>query len=76
VGIIVTKLTTDKNCMGTSFLCALEVPECGGNTLYLNSMEAYDKLSESMKEFLGGLSAVHSGAGQAVLGVKSSHYRR
>jgi sulfonate dioxygenase len=62
--------------MVTSFLCALEVPECGGDTLYLNSMEAYDKLSEPMKQFLEGLSAVHSGAAQAVHGVKSSHYRR
>jgi sulfonate dioxygenase len=62
--------------MGTTFLCALEVPECGGDTLYLNSMDAYDKLSPPMQEFLEGLSAVHSGAQQAIHGVKTSVYRR
>lgn len=62
--------------MGTTFLCALSVPETGGDTLYLNSMEAYDKLSEPMKAFLEGLDAVHSGERQSVHGVKKSPYRR
>lgn len=32
--------------MGTTFLCILEVPNRGGDALYLNSMDAYDKLSQ------------------------------
>lgn len=54
--------------MGTTFLCALDVPEYGGDTLYLNNMDAYDKLSEPMKVFLEGLSAVHSEAQQSIHG--------
>ncbi|CZR58592.1 uncharacterized protein PAC_08484 [Phialocephala subalpina] len=69
-------MTYEKNPMGTTFLCALDVPECGGDTLYLNNMDAYDKLSEPMKVFLEGLSAVHSGAQQSIHGKKSSVYRR
>lgn len=65
-----------RNPMGTTFLCALEVPETGGDTLYLNSMDAYDKLSDPMKTFLEGLDALHSGQRQAVHGVKTGVYRR
>ncbi|RDW83530.1 TauD-domain-containing protein [Coleophoma crateriformis] len=69
-------MTYEKNPMGTTFLCALEVPETGGDTLYLNSMDAYDKLSDPMKAFLEGLDALHSGQRQAVHGIKTSVYRR
>ncbi|RFU28342.1 hypothetical protein B7463_g8009, partial [Scytalidium lignicola] len=69
-------MTYEPNPMGTTFLCALSVPESGGDTLYLNSMDAYDKLSEPMKAFLDGLDAVHSGERQSVHGVKKSPYRR
>lgn len=69
-------MTYEKNPMGTTFLAVLEAPETGGDTLYLNSMEAYDKLSDPMKKFLEGLDALHSGQCQAVHGKKSSPYRR
>ncbi|KAH8803569.1 hypothetical protein F5884DRAFT_682018, partial [Xylogone sp. PMI_703] len=69
-------MTYEPNPMGTTFLCALSVPETGGDTLYHSSMEAYDKLSEPMKAFLEGLDAVHSGERQSVHGVKKSPYRR
>jgi sulfonate dioxygenase len=62
--------------MGTTFLCAVEVPDCGGDALYLNSMDAYDKVSPQIQSLLETLSAVHSGEQQAVHGVKTSVYRR
>ena len=37
------------------------VPETGGDTLFASMYSAYDALSESMKTFLGGLSATHNG---------------
>lgn len=62
--------------MGTTFLWVLENREVGGDTLYLNSMEAYDKLWEPTKRFLEGLDAVHSGQRQSEHGKKKSPYRR
>ncbi|KAF2107702.1 hypothetical protein BDV96DRAFT_693192 [Lophiotrema nucula] len=69
-------MTYEANPMGTTFLAALSVPDCGGDTLYLNSMAAYDALSTPMKSFLETLSAIHSGARQSVHGKKKSPYRR
>ena len=37
------------------------VPECGGDTMFASSYEAYDRLSPSMKTFLEGLTATHDG---------------
>lgn len=42
-----------------SLLYALEVPSYGGDTMFASTAEAYDELSEPMKEFLAGLTAVH-----------------
>ncbi|KAK3648794.1 hypothetical protein LTR56_007234 [Elasticomyces elasticus] len=69
-------MTYEANPMGTTFLAALSVPDCGGDTLYLNSMAAYDALSTPMKAFLDNLDAIHSGARQSVHGKKKSPYRR
>ena len=44
-----------------SILRSLIVPSAGGDTMWANQYEAYDRLSESMKTFLGGLTAFHSG---------------
>lgn len=42
-----------------SILLAREVPECGGDTLFANMHLAYERLSEEMKRFCEGLTAVH-----------------
>lgn len=42
-----------------SILLAREVPECGGDTLFANMHLAYERLSEQMKRFCEGLTAVH-----------------
>ncbi len=41
-------------------LYAEEIPEVGGDTLWANMYLAYEALSDPMKEFVGGLRAVHS----------------
>jgi len=64
------------NPPGTTFLCVLAGPECGGDTLYMNAMVAYDRLSAPMKVFLEGLSAVHAGAAQTILASKTNIVRR
>jgi taurine dioxygenase len=44
-----------------SILRLFEVPSNGGDTLFASMYAAYDALSEPMKGFLSGLSAVHDG---------------
>jgi taurine dioxygenase len=44
-----------------SILHLKEVPAFGGDTLFANMYAAYDALSESMRRFLCGLSAIHDG---------------
>lgn len=42
-----------------SVLRALELPECGGDTLFANMEAAYDDLDDAMKEKIDGAIAVH-----------------
>ncbi|KAK0120751.1 hypothetical protein ONS96_010952 [Cadophora gregata f. sp. sojae] len=49
---------------GTTFLYILDVPESGGDTLFANQAEAYNRLSDGFKERLHGLKATHSGIEQ------------
>ena len=42
-----------------SFLYAVEVPEAGGDTVWVNMIKVYESLSEPMRRFLDGLTAVH-----------------
>jgi alpha-ketoglutarate-dependent taurine dioxygenase len=55
---------TDTTMMTTppmgAILYALEVPPCGGDTLFANQYLAYETLSDAMKRLIGGLRAVHS----------------
>ncbi len=58
---------TDVSCdveppMG-SMLYITQTPEIGGgDTLYLSTVRAYEALSDTMKEFVGKLTATHDGA--------------
>ena len=42
-----------------TLLYALEIPEAGGDTEFINLYAAYDALSEPMKDFLSGLTSLH-----------------
>lgn len=42
-----------------SLLHALDIPSYGGDTLFASTAQAYEELSDIMKAFLGGLTAVH-----------------
>jgi taurine dioxygenase len=44
-----------------SILCLHQVPASGGDTLFANMYAAYEALSEPMRAFLDGLSALHTG---------------
>ena len=48
-----------------SGLLAIELPPRGGDTLFSDQHVAYERLSEGMKEMLGGLRALHTGQGLA-----------
>jgi len=50
---------------GTTFLYILDKPETGGDTLFANQAEAYNRLSPEFQRRLHGLKAVHSGIEQA-----------
>ncbi len=43
-----------------SILCAKNVPEIGGDTLFAGMAAAYDALSDGLKETLSGMNALHS----------------
>ena len=42
-----------------TILCAKEVPEVGGDTMFVSMTAAYDGLSQKMKELIEGLEGVH-----------------
>ncbi|MCX7370994.1 MAG: TauD/TfdA family dioxygenase [Alphaproteobacteria bacterium] len=44
-----------------SILCIHECPPVGGDTLFVNMYAAYEALSERMKTYLDGLTALHDG---------------
>lgn len=50
---------------GTTFLYLLDGPTAGGDTLFLNQVKAYERLSPEFRKRLHGLKAVHSGFEQA-----------
>ncbi|KAK4540659.1 hypothetical protein LTR36_008990 [Oleoguttula mirabilis] len=51
---------------GTTFLYLLDGPIAGGDTLFGNMAEAYNRLSPEFQKRLHGLKAVHSGHEQAI----------
>ncbi|VBB76726.1 Putative Alpha-ketoglutarate-dependent sulfonate dioxygenase [Podospora comata] len=50
---------------GTTFLYIFDKPESGGDTLFVNAAEAYNRLSPAFQERLHGLKATHSAHEQA-----------
>jgi alpha-ketoglutarate-dependent taurine dioxygenase len=58
-------VTYEKQPPGTTFLYIFNTPEVGGDTAFVNQVEAYNRLSPLLKERLHGLKAVHSGFEQA-----------
>jgi taurine dioxygenase len=53
-------VTCERRPPSVSILRAVELPECGGDTMWANQYLAYDRLSDGMKRMLEGLRAVHS----------------
>jgi sulfonate dioxygenase len=51
--------------IGTSFFWILDQPPSGGDTVFVNMVEAYKRLSPAFKQRLIGLEAIHSGVEQA-----------
>lgn len=49
---------------GTTFLYIFDKPETGGDTIFADQVEAYNRLSDGFKQRLHGLQAVHSGVEQ------------
>ena len=58
-------VTYEQQPPGTTLLYILDTPEVGGDTVFVNQVEAYNRLSPAIKERLHGLKAVHSGFEQA-----------
>ncbi|KAK9449858.1 uncharacterized protein V1518DRAFT_414870 [Limtongia smithiae] len=50
---------------GTTFLAMLDGPETGGDTIFADTQEAYNRLSPLFREKLAGLEVLHSGIAQA-----------
>ncbi|SJM88866.1 probable Alpha-ketoglutarate-dependent sulfonate dioxygenase [Zygosaccharomyces bailii] len=48
-----------------TFFSVLQGPDGGGDTLFADSVEAYERLSPTMKAFVGGLHVIHSSVEQA-----------
>lgn len=58
-------VTYENQPPGTSFLYVLDTPAAGGDTLFANQVEAYNRLSPEFQRRLHGLTALHSGHEQA-----------
>ncbi|KAK9236201.1 hypothetical protein V1525DRAFT_407574 [Lipomyces kononenkoae] len=58
-------VTYEKQPPGTTFLAILDGPESGGDTIFADTQEAYNRLSEAFRQRLHGLEVFHSGVAQA-----------
>jgi len=54
-----TDVTFEQEPPMASVLRAVKVPDAGGDTMWASMYAAYDALSDTMKEILGGLTAMH-----------------
>lgn len=50
---------------GTTFFAVLEGPEAGGDTVFADTVEAYNRLSPEFQKRIEGLHALHSSVNQA-----------
>jgi taurine dioxygenase len=57
-----TDVSCDEKPPAASILYLHTTPPSGGDTLFASMYEAYDRLSEPMKEFLGARTAIHESA--------------
>jgi taurine dioxygenase len=55
-----TDVTYMERPPGGAFLYAHVIPSIGGDTAFVNTVKAFEKLDESMKERLRGLRAIHA----------------
>ena len=58
-------VTYEKQPPGTTFLGVLDLPVSGGDTVFTDTQEVYNRLSQEFKDRLKGLKAVHSAEEQA-----------
>ena len=58
-------VTYEQQPPGTTFLYIFDKPQTGGDTIFVDQVEAYRRLSPGFQERLHGLKAVHSGVEQA-----------
>ncbi|KAI1090296.1 TauD-domain-containing protein [Rostrohypoxylon terebratum] len=61
---------------GTTFLYILDKPETGGDTLFVDAVEAYNRLSPMFQERLHGLKATHSGIEQVNASIAKNSIKR
>ncbi|EPE10861.1 hypothetical protein F503_05956 [Ophiostoma piceae UAMH 11346] len=61
---------------GTTFLYILDKPETGGDTLFTDAVEAYNRLSPAFQQRLHGLKATHSGIEQVNSSVARGSIKR
>jgi sulfonate dioxygenase len=54
----------------------LDNPETGGDTLFANTVEAYNRLSPAFQKLLHGLKATHSGIEQINASVRKDGIKR
>ncbi|MCJ1308597.1 hypothetical protein MMC25_002250 [Agyrium rufum] len=58
-------VTYEQQPPGTTFLYIFDKPTTGGDTIFVNQVEAYNRLSPAFRERLHGLKAMHSAVEQA-----------
>ncbi|AOA62456.1 Alpha-ketoglutarate-dependent sulfonate dioxygenase [Komagataella phaffii CBS 7435] len=61
---------------GITFFGLIEGPEAGGDTLFADAIEAYERLSPSFQKFLDGLRLIHSARAQAEDSLKKGSIQR
>jgi taurine dioxygenase/sulfonate dioxygenase len=58
-------VTYEKYPPGTTFFTILQGPETGGDTIFSDTVEAYNRLSPTFQKIISGLKAVHTSERQA-----------